>query len=195
MRNCKRVVVLWLAWWSVPTVLAAEPIHGDLQITMHEADSRFDVRAQLPTRLQACQLWDFISDHEAALLIPGMLESSSKRIDATHVIVTRRERESLGPFTTTVRAVLNYTEMPPNKMEFEQTEGDLKAYKGTLTIVTTAEGADLILDATFVPASFIPNFIFRKMLGPTLKKRLATGLDLAMARPAPTHTSCQHERG
>jgi hypothetical protein len=176
---------------ATTVVCATEPLHGDLQLTVREEGSSFLVHAELPTRLQACQLWDFISDHEAAMLVPGMLESRGKRIDDTHVVVTRREQESVGPFTTTVHSVLNYVEYPPNKMTFEQVEGDLKAYKGTWLITTTPQGAVLSLDATFVPAAFIPNFIFRKLLGPTLKKRLEVGLEKEFDRPNHPPSSCK----
>lgn len=187
-----KLCIAWIMWMGMGGVsLAANPVHGDLQINIREENSAFLVHAELPTRLEACQVWDFISDHEAAMLVPGMLESSGKRLDSNHVVVTRRERESLGPFTTTVRSVLNYVEYPPYKMTFEQVEGDLKVYKGTWLITQTAQGSTLNLDATFVPAAYIPNFIFRKLLGPTLKKRLEFGLELALDRPSHPPSSCK----
>jgi len=103
-----RPLTVSLALLSAWCLFGAHPAqaHADdygLKLDVQQIDKTFVTQAQFQLPLKLCQAWQYIIDYDAALNIPGIIESQTTRLSDERVRVRRvmRERILFSPSTCT----------------------------------------------------------------------------------------------
>lgn len=137
----------------------------------------FQTQASFYLPLNACQSYRYITDYDAATNIPGVMTSTTTRLDARKVRVERVLQERILFFPINMRMVLDVNELPNQGTDFVQISGQAKSYKGTWRLHTDAMGTLFKYRTESEPDSIFPKTVVEYFI----KNRLKSSFE-AMAK-------------
>lgn len=188
----KRILFLLLIF-SSPTTWA-EAHYPGLQVEVARDGSRYNFSASIETSLTNCAAYHYLTDYEAATLLPGVLESLADRQSADKVRVRRIAVEQVLFFRVKLHSVMEYTEIPYEGVAFTQLEGDSKAFQGRWDIEPGVQGSTLKFQGTWEPDTLIPLFIIDHFAKNGLLERFSAISELAEKRKDQLSASCENSR-
>jgi ribosome-associated toxin RatA of RatAB toxin-antitoxin module len=137
---------------------AGSPYPG-LQVDVSRAGTRYTLRASFDTPLSRCAAYHYLTDYEAARLLPGVVESRAVREADGKVRVDRTADEQILFMRIRLHSVMAYTEQAPDGIAFNQLSGDSKLFQGTWRIEPNRQGSTLRFQGQWEPETLIPLFI------------------------------------
>jgi len=140
-----------LAWSGTP--------YSGLQVDVTREGSQYSFTASFDTPLTKCAAYQYLTDYEAAKLLPGVVESTALRESANKVKVDRIADERVLFFHVRLHSVMEYTEKPFDRIEFTQLTGDSKTFQGNWLIEPNQQGSTLKFQGVWEPDTMIPLFI------------------------------------
>ena len=174
---------------ATPCSWAQTPDAG-LKLEVTRQNGRFRAIASFQTPLSVCQAFESLASHDTTKHLQGVTASKMTRTAPNKVLVERWGSESILLVKVKVHTLLEYTEYPPNRMEFVQLAGDMKSYTGSWEIVPEDGGTRLNYESTLEPDSLVPGFIIQHFVTDRLRKRLLDGIEYMTAHPPAPSATC-----
>lgn len=137
----------------------AWPDESPVQLEVKRDGTHYQIAASIATTLSPCAAYAYLTDHDAAKQLPGVIESHSVRESADKVRVDRTADEKILFFRVRLHSVLEYTERARRGVSFVQISGDSKRFQGTWEIEPTPQGSTFHLRSEWEPDTAIPLFI------------------------------------
>lgn len=153
----RRIVLLLLLVTS--DIAWPEILDHGLQVDVKREGSLYSFKASFDTALTTCEAYRYLTDYEAAIRLPGVVESSAQRQADGKVRVERKADERILLFTVRLHSVMEYTERPYAGISFKQVAGDSKAFQGDWDIESNQRGSTLRFAGSWQPDSLIPLFV------------------------------------
>jgi ribosome-associated toxin RatA of RatAB toxin-antitoxin module len=157
------VLVALLAAASV----AATPPAGTLETRVTREGRVLHVQATLgadaPPGLCYAVLADFDRLED---FVPGLVSSEVVSAPGQPILLRQVGEASAGPFDYVLDVTLAVIETPPQRIEFERTDGNLRQMKGSWTVAGDADHCDVAYRADIEPAFWVP-----PLIGPVLMRR------------------------
>jgi hypothetical protein len=172
----------------------AEAHFPGLHVEVTRDGSRYNFSASFDTSLTKCAAYHYLTDYEAAKLLPGVLESVAERQSANQVRVERVADEQVLFFHVRLHSVMEYTEIPFEGIAFTQLEGDSKAFQGSWDIASKARGSSLTFRGVWEPDTLIPLFIIDHFAKNGLIDRFGAIAELAEKRKSLLSDHCENPR-
>ena len=174
MKQLAWIVLVSLA--SMGQVNAA-PEDYQIKVDVVQQGTVFQTQASFYLPLNLCQSYRYLTDYDAATNIPGVVSSTTTRIDARKVRVERLLQERILFFPVKMRMVLEMTELPQQGTDFLQISGEAKSYKGSWRLEPDAKGTWFRYRTESEPDSFFPRAVIEYFI----KNRLNSSFE-AMAK-------------
>jgi len=111
-----------------------------MKVDVVQQGAVFQTQASFYLPLNLCQSYRYITDYDAATNIPGVVSSTTTRLDPRKVRVERLLQERILFFPIKMRMVLEVTESPQQGTDFVQIIGEAKFYKGSWRLESDAKG-------------------------------------------------------
>lgn len=146
--------------------------------------------ASFETPLTRCAAYHYLTDYEAAINMPGVIESIAYRQSANQVKVERTADEHVLFFNVRLHSVMVYTEKPFNSIAFTQLAGDSKTFQGSWDIEPNQQGSTLRFKGLWEPDTLIPLFIIDHFAKNGLIDKFNTIAQMAEKRKDMLPTSC-----
>lgn len=176
------------------TLLHAATAHATAENGPHVAVDRdgdlYHLSATLPTTLSECAAWHYLTDYDAAVLLPGIISSTSHRDSDNKVTVKRVTDERILFLHINLRSVMEFTEFPNTKLTFTQIEGDSRSFHGEWRIESGSEGSTLHFSGIWEPDTLLPLFIIDHFAEHDLERRFAEIARLAEELKARHSAAC-----
>lgn len=137
----------------------SESIFPEVKIAVDRKDSVYHLTASVTTSLSKCAAYHYLTDYEAAVNLPGVVESIATRESAYTVKVRRTADERVLFFHVRLRSVLEYTETPDEHLSFRQLQGDSKSFQGRWDVAAREQGSTLNFQGIWEPDTYIPMFV------------------------------------
>ena len=169
---------LWCAWMVVcacATVMAADDYKIKVDVT--QQGHVFHTQASFYLPLSLCQSYRYLTDYDAATNIPGVVASTTTRLDARKTRVERLLQERILFFPIKMRMVLDVTETPNLGTDFVQISGEAKTYQGAWRLEPDGVGTVFKYRTESEPDSFWPAAVVEYFI----KNRLNSSFE-AMAK-------------
>jgi len=169
---------LWCVWLVVcacANAMAADDYKIKVNVTRQ--GSVFYTQANFYLPLSVCQSYRYLTDYDAAIHIPGVVASTTTRMDTHKARVERLLQEQILFFPIKMRMVLEMTELPNQGTDFVQISGEAKSYKGGWRIESEGSGTVFKYRAESEPDSFLPQAVVEYFI----KHRLNSSFE-AMAK-------------
>jgi len=169
-------------WWCVlGLVCACALAHAQddyrVQVDVTQQGSVFHTQASFYLPLSMCQSYKYLTDYDAATQIPGVVGSTTTRLEANKVQVERLLQERILFFPIKMRMVLEVTELPQQGTDFVQISGEAKFYKGAWRLESDAKGTLFKYRTESEPDSVFPKAVIEYFI----KNRLNSSFE-AMAK-------------
>ena len=171
----KQMWCAWLVMCACATAGAADDFNIKVDVT--QQGNVFHTQASFHLPLSVCQSYRYLTDYDAATNIPGVVASSTTRIDARKARVERLLQERILFFPIKIRMVLEITELPNQGTDFVQISGETKSYKGAWRLEPEASGTVFKYRTESEPDSFLPKAVVEYFI----KNRLNSSFE-AMAK-------------
>lgn len=155
---------------------------SDVQVEVSRQGSLYTFAASFDTTLSQCAAYHYLTDYEAAKLLPGVVSSSAVRQSPDKVRVARVTDEQVMFFHVRLSSVMEYTESPIDRISFTQLSGDSKMFKGNWIIEPVAGGTRLIFQGTWEPDTVLPLFVIDHFARHGLVDRFSAIASLAEQR-------------
>ena len=168
----------WCAWGLVcacAVSVAAEDYN--LKVDVTQQGSVFQTQASFHLPLNLCQSYRYITDYDVATRIPGVVASTTTRVDARKARVERVLEERILFFPIKMRMVLEFTELPNVGTDFVQISGEAKSYKGAWRLEPEGGGTLFKYRTESEPDSLFPKAVIEYFI----KNRLNSSFE-AMAK-------------
>ncbi|PUE32675.1 hypothetical protein B9Z35_03845 [Limnohabitans sp. Jir61] len=149
----------------------------NVKVDVAQQGAVFHTQASFYLPLNGCQAYKYITDYDVAKSIPGVIESTTTRIDARKARVERVMQERILMFPIKMHAVLEFTETPGQGTDFVQISGEAKSYKGAWRLETDANGTLFKYRAESEPDSVFPKAVIEYFI----KNRVKSSFE-AMAK-------------
>ena len=171
MRSAARIWGRPLATGTLAALLASvaaagSPAEGTLETKVTRDGHLLHVHATLgadaPTALCYAVLADFDRLEE---FVPGLVSSEVVSAPGQPILLRQVGEASAGPFDYTLDVTLAVHENPPQRIEFERTDGNLRQMKGSWTVSGDAGHCDVAYRADIEPAFWVP-----PLIGPVLMR-------------------------
>lgn len=176
------------------TLLHAATAHATAENGPHVAVDRdgdlYHLSATLPTTLSECAAWHYLTDYDAAVLLPGIISSTSHRDSDNKVTVKRVTDERILFLHINLRSVMEFTEFPNTKLTFTQIEGDSKSFRGEWRIESGSDGSTLHFSGIWEPDTLLPLFIIDHFAEHELERRFAEIARLAEEHKTQHSAAC-----
>ncbi len=138
-------------------------------VTMNLEDlgkGRYRLEGHISVQASAYQTWKVLTDYEnIAQFVSSLRKSQVKDSNIERVLL---EQEALGKkffITRKVRVLLEVTELPYKRIEFEDTlKKDFSYYRGSWEIRSVGNGLDVIYRLECQRHFVVPNFIAKEAL-------------------------------
>lgn len=153
-----RELLFFLCWFFCISVHAG-PEDFQIKINVVRQDSGFHTQASFFLPLNHCQSYRYLTDYDAATMIPGVVASTSTRLDARRVRVERLLQERILLFPIKMHMVLEVTELPNQGTDFVQISGQAKSYKGSWRLEPDVHGTWFRYRTESVPDSVMPKAV------------------------------------
>lgn len=170
-------VLLFAIALSAPNSWAASKDTSTLQIDVAQMGDQFVIDSTIPTNLDACAAFAYMNSHEMAAAMPEVIEQKITQVDEHTQIIKRVARESILFIPYQIKSVIEYHISAPNRIDFKQTEGDLKTYSGFWEIEKQAKGSVWHYHGNINPDSWIPNAVIQYFIEYRLKKKFVATLE------------------
>jgi len=169
---------LGLGFFSV-----AMAVDSDYKITVDvvEQEGVYKTNASFSLPLRLCQAYRYITDYDAAKNIPGVVSSTSTRLDTGRVRIERLLQERILFFPLSFRMVLEVTELPNKGTDFVQTAGEAKSYKGSWRLEEVTDATVFRYLTESQPDSIWPKAIVQYFI----KNRLVSSFEAMAAAGLP----------
>jgi hypothetical protein len=169
----------WWCAWVLACVCATAAAEEDykIKVDVTQQGAVFHTHASFYVPLSACQAYRYITDYDAATQIPGVVASTTTRIDARKSRVERLLQERILFFPIKMRMVLEMTEQPSLGTDFVQISGEAKSYKGSWRLEAEGDGTVFKYRAESEPDSLLPKAVIEYFI----KNRLNSSFE-AMAK-------------
>jgi len=173
-----RPLTVSLALLSAWCLFGAHPAqaHADdygLKLDVQQIDKTFVTQAQFQLPLKLCQAWQYIIDYDAALNIPGIIESQTTRLSDERVRVRRVMRERILFFPIHMHTVMEFKEVLDRGTDFFQIEGEAKSHKGSWRLETKDDGTVFHYNAVSEPDSALPMSVIQYFVQKRLQSSFA----------------------
>lgn len=148
----------WCCVWAMTLACATAFAADDYKVKVQVAQqgSVFHTQASFQVPLNLCQSYRYLTDYDAATNIPGIVSSTTTRMDRYKVRVERLLQERILFFPIKMRMVLQVTELPNQGTDFVQISGEAKTYKGAWRLETGSAGTVFKYWTESEPDSFWP---------------------------------------
>jgi hypothetical protein len=168
----------WCAWIMVcACAVSAAPEDYKIKVDVTQQGSVFHTQASFYLPLNACQSYRYITDYDAATQIPGVVASTTTRLDNNKARVERVLQERILLFPIKMGMVLEVTELPNQGTDFVQISGEAKSYKGSWRLEPEGAGTVFKYRAESEPDSVFPKAVIEYFI----KNRLNSSFE-AMAK-------------
>lgn len=171
----KRWVSMWVAVLVCANAMAADDYKIKVEVTRQ--GPVFYTQASFYLPLSVCQSYRYLTDYDAATRIPGVVASTTTRIDTRKARVERLLQEQILFFPVKIRMVLEMTELPNQGTDFVQISGETKSYKGAWRLESEGSGTVFKYRTESEPDSFLPTPVVEHFI----KNRLNSSFE-AMAK-------------
>ena len=158
-------------------VWAVDAEDYQLKVDVTQQGNVFHTQASFHLPLSLCQAYRYLTDYDAAKSIPGVVDSTTTRLDDSKARVERVLQERILFFPIKMRMVLEMTELPHKGTDFVQISGEAKFYKGGWRLEETAQGTAFKYRAESEPDSLFPKAVIEYFI----KNRLNSSFE-AMAK-------------
>jgi hypothetical protein len=165
----------WCAWMVVcacATAMAADDYKIKVDVT--QQGNVFHTQASFHLPLTVCQSYRYLTDYDAATHIPGVVASTTTRMDARKARVERLLEERILLFPIKMRMVLEVTELPNQGTDFVQISGEAKSYKGAWRLEPEVGGTLFKYRTESEPDSFLPKAVVEYFI----KNRLSSSFEV-----------------
>ncbi len=161
-----------------------------LQVEVSREGGRYSLLASFDTSLSRCAAYNYLTDYDAAKLLPGVIASSTSRDANGKARVDRTAEERILFMHIRLHSVMEYTEFPGDGIEFNQIEGDSKLFRGTWSIEPTRQGSTMRYRGQWEPDTLIPLVIIDHFARHGLLERFSAIAQLAQERKEILSQSC-----
>jgi len=174
----------WYAWVLMGVcAIASAADDYKIKVDVTQQGSVFHTHASFYLPLSVCQSYRYLTDYDAATNIPGVVASTTTRIDANKAQVERVLQERILFFPIKMRMVLEVTELPNQGTDFVQISGEAKSYKGAWRIEPEGNGTVFKYRTESEPDSVFPKAVIEYFI----KNRLNSSFE-AMAKAGAQRT-------
>jgi hypothetical protein len=150
----------WCAWLlSFFCAYAWAADDYKIKVDVMQLGNIFHTQVSFYLPLNVCQSYRYLTDYDAAINIPGVIASSTRRIEANKVQVERMLQERILLFPIKMRMVLEFTELPNLGTDFVQISGQAKFYKGTWRLEPEGSGTMFKYRTESEPDSVMPKAV------------------------------------
>jgi Polyketide cyclase / dehydrase and lipid transport len=150
----------WCAWWmAFAFTLAWAGDDYKIKVDVVQKGNVFHTQASFYLPLNVCQSYRYLTDYDTATNIPGVVASTTTRINAHTARVERVLQERILYFPIKVRMVLEFTELPNQGTDFVQISGEAKSYKGAWRLEQEGSGTVFKYRTESEPDSFLPKAV------------------------------------
>ena len=153
-----------------------------LQIEVKREGALYTFNASFDSPLSKCAAYQFLTDYEFATNLPGVIESSVRRLSSNQVRVEQTAEELVLFFHVRLHSVLEYTEKPVADISFVQLAGDSKQFHGHWHIEPNLQGSTLTFHGQWEPDTMLPLFIIDHFARNGLVERFCEIANLAEKR-------------
>ncbi|WP_170108500.1 SRPBCC family protein [Limnohabitans curvus] len=169
---------LWCAWMMVCTCAGAAAADDyKIKVDVTQQGNVFLTQASFYLPLSGCQSYRYLTDYDAATNIPGVVASTTTRLEARKARVERLLQERILFFPIKMRMVLEVTELPNIGTDFVQISGEAKSYKGAWRLEQDGNGTRFKYRTESEPDSILPIAVIEYFI----KNRLNSSFE-AMAK-------------
>jgi hypothetical protein len=163
-----------------------------LQVDASRTGERYTFVARFDSPLSKCAAFNFLTDYEAATLLPGVIDAHAFRESENKVKVDRTAVEEILFMHVRLHSVMEYTEKPQDGIEFNQLSGDSKYFRGSWHIESNLQGSTLTFQGQWEPDTLIPLFIIDHFAKNGLLDRFSAIAQLAQDRKTIVSARCAH---
>lgn len=189
MKRCLSGLMLGIALDA-----GADALSPNLQVEVKREGSQYTFAASFDTPLSKCAAYHYLTDYDAARLLPGMVESLAFREAPNRVRVERTADEQVLLFSIRLHSVMEYVEQPYEGTTFTQLSGDSKRFQGTWQIEPGTHGSRLRFEGLWEPDTVIPLFIIDQFARNGLIERFSNIAALAEKRKDMLSDTCEVPR-
>ena len=145
-----------------------------IKVDVTQQGNVFYTQASFYLPLSGCQSYRYLTDYDAATNIPGVVASTTTRLDARKARVERLLQERILFFPIKMRMVLEVTELPNQGTDFVQISGEAKSYKGAWRLEPEGGGTLFKYRTESEPDSFLPKAVIEYFI----KNRLNSSFEV-----------------
>lgn len=185
----KKLILLGLLL-SYATLACAGTPYAGLKVAVKRTGNVYALSASFDTPLSKCGAYHYLTDYEAAKMLPGVIASTATRESDHQVKVDRTADEQVLFFHVRLHSVLEYTEHPMDDISFTQLSGDSKSFQGNWHIAEHEHGSTLTFQGSWEPDSYLPYFVIDHFAENNLQDRFTVVARLAEARLSNQDTVC-----
>lgn len=155
--------------WAAGPAWSQDGADFGLVVDVTQKDATFVTQASFRLPLKLCQAWRYLIDYDAAVEIPGVIESKSLRSGPNKVRVTRVLEDRILFIPIRMRTVLDFTELPNQGTDFVQVEGQTKSHQGAWRLQADGDATVFRYNAVTEPDSALPNAVIRYFVSNRLR--------------------------
>jgi hypothetical protein len=167
-------------------------LYPGLKVDVSREGSRYTLLASFDTPLSRCAAYNYLTDYEAAKLLPGVIKSSAVREGDGKVRVDRTADEQILFMRVRLHSVMEYTEQAQDGIAFNQLSGDSKLFQGNWRIEPNPQGTTLRFQGQWEPDTLIPLFIIDYFARHGLLDKFSDIAQLAQDRKDILSASCAY---
>ncbi len=153
----KNLWCVWIVVWNCASAMAADDYKIKVDVT--QQGHVFHTQASFYLPLSVCQSYRYLTDYDAATNIPGVVASTTTRVDVRKARVERLLEERILFFPIKMRMVLEMTELPNLGTDFVQISGEAKSYKGAWRLEPEGSGTLFKYRTESEPDSLFPKAV------------------------------------
>lgn len=183
-------LILFLSLFATNNIAWPYALNPGLQVEIKREGELYFFTASFDTTLTKCAAYRYLTDYDEAKNFPGVLDLTTSRLSAQKVRVDRTVVEHVLFFDVRLHSIMEYTEIPFDRIEFTQLTGDLKLFQGSWDIVPNQQGSTLRVKGFLEPDTLIPLFIIDYFIKNGLVDKLNAIVQRAEQRKDKTADSC-----
>ena len=185
-----KLILFLLLFMTNHNVAWSDARYPGLQVDVKRDGHLYTFNASFDTSLSACAAYRYLTDYDAAINLPGVVESSTYRQSAHKAKVEQTDAEHVLFFYVRLHSVMEYTEKPFSSITLTQLTGDSKIFRGSWDIEPKQRGSTLRFKGLWEPDSLIPLFIIDHFAKNGLIDRFNAIAELAEKRKDMEPASC-----
>ncbi len=147
--------------WALSASAWAQGEAYKLAVQVQQVDKTFVTHASFVLPLKPCQAWQYIVDYDAALQIPGIVESKTTRLGDRAARVKRVMKDRILFFPISMQTVIDFREVDGQGTDFVQVEGQARSHKGSWRLEPQDSGTLFRYHAVSEPDSAWPMAVVR----------------------------------